>query len=272
MNNIFSINRTLKLIRKDLLSEYKNLIIWLCTAAGVMIVVSALSILLGKLQGGSVDTGGGFHRGIYTILLFPGGYVLTSSMFKDVHDKSRSIYWLTLPGSTFEKSLSRLLISSVFFVVLLTLIYPILSSISELFNLAVFGIKHEVFNPFSIDVLKMIPYYLVTQSIFFAGAAAFRKHPLPKTLLSLALFQIVFSIIALIFTRIIFGSYFNSLQNLSFTGTDFFNISSSSLDSLTNFGKFATMTGKVLFWYIMAPFFYILSYFKLSEKEVLDGI
>ncbi len=272
MNNIFSLNRTLKLIRKDMLSEYKNLIIWLCTAAGVMIVVSALSILLGKQQGVSVDTGSGFHTVIYTILLFPGGYILTSSMFKDVHDKSRSIYWLTLPGSTFEKLFSRLLISSVFYVILLTLIYPILSLVSELFNLAVFGMKHTVFNPFSIDVLKMIPYYLVTQSLFFAGAATFRKHPFAKTLLSLALFQIVFSIIAVLLLRVMFGSYFNSMQNLSFTGTDFFNISSSSSESINNFGKIATIVGKSLFWYILAPFFYILSYFKLSEKEVRDGI
>lgn len=272
MNKTFSFNRTLKLIRKDMFSEYKNLIIWLSTTAGVMIVISALSIVIQKIQGGGINGSESFHMVFYILLLFPGGYILTSSMFKDVHDKARNIYWLTLPGSTFEKLISRLLISSVFYALLLTLIYPALAAVSELFNMAVLGLRHEFFNPFSMDTLKKIPYYLVTQSLFFAGAASFRKHPLAKTLLSLALFQIVLSIIAMLLMRAIFGSYFSSMQNLDFNGSNFMNFSGGTVGSLTDFGRFAIRAGKIIFWGFMAPFFYVLSFFKLSEKEVRDGI
>ena len=271
MNNIFSINRTLKIIRKDMLSEYKNLIIWLSTTTGVMIVISALNILIQKLQGSPASGSGEFHLTIYFLLLFPGGFILTSSMFKDLHDKSKNIYWLTLPGSTFEKMLSRLLISSIFYALLLTLIYPILAIVSEAFNLALFGIRHDFFNPFTDHVLRAIPYYLIIQSIFFAGATSFRKHPFAKTLLSLALFQISLSILTLILLRLFFGSYFDSIQNISFNERDLINFSGYSMDTLTGFAGFVINLAKIFFWGILAPFFYILSYFKLSEKEVRDG-
>lgn len=271
MNNIFSLNRTIKLIRKDMLSEYKNLIIWVSSSAGVMIVISALSVLIEKLQGSAVSGAEEFHMVFYILLLFPGGFILTSSMFRDVHDKSRNIYWLTLPGSTFEKLVSRLLISSLFYVILLTLLYPVLAFVSELFNVAVIGIRHDYFNPFTKEIMRLIPYYLVTQSIFFAGAATFRKHPFAKTLLSLAVFQISLSIITVLFLRIFFGKYFNTVQNMNFNESDFLKFSGYSMASVTGFARFAIMSGKIFFWGILAPFFYVLSYFKLSEKEVRDG-
>ena len=271
MNNIFSLNRTLKLIRKDMLSEYKSLIIWLSTSAGVMIVISALNMLINRLQGSQIGGSSEFHMVFFIILLFPGGYILTSSMFKDAHDKSRNIYWLTLPGSTFEKLISRLLISSVFYVILLTLLYPLLAMVSELFNLALFGIRHDFFNPFTRDILKLSPYYLVTQSLFFAGAATFRKHPFAKTILSMAVFQILLSIIAVLLLRIFFGSYFQSVQNLNFNEVDFMNFTGYSMESLNGLARFGQTVGKIIFWGLLAPFFYIVSYFKLSEKEVRDG-
>ncbi|MDA3811120.1 MAG: hypothetical protein PF518_12430, partial [Spirochaetaceae bacterium] len=191
MNNIFSLNRMIKIVRKDMLSEYKNLIIWIGASAGIMIVISAINILFQKLNGSSPDVNSSFHMVFVIIFLFPGGYLITSSMFKDLHDKSKNIYWLTMPGSTFEKMLSRLLISSLFYVLLLILIYPIFAGISELFNLIIFGSRHEFFNPFTYDIVKFLPYYLVTQSIFFAGASSFRKHPFAKTIFSLAGLQII---------------------------------------------------------------------------------
>lgn len=271
MNNIFSTSRIIKLIRKDLFSEYKNLIIWLGTSAAVLIVISALDILFHKLQGAPVSNSGQFHFNFFVILLFPGGYILSSSMFKDVHDKVRNIYWLTLPGSTFEKMLSRLLISSVLYIVLLTLLYPVLALLSETFNLLIFNMRHAWFNPFRLNILKMLPYYLVTQSLFFAGATAFRKHPFAKTILSLALFQILLSIVLALLAKIFFSGMFESVQNLNFTNHDFLHFRGSNIVDFTRFSRFMIIAGKTFFWGIMAPFFYVFSYFKLAEKEVRDG-
>lgn len=272
MNNVFSFDRTIKLIRRDMLSEYKNLIIWLSASAGVMVVISALNMLFIKLGSDPATGSPGFHLIMYVLLLFPGGYILTSAMFKDAHDKSKNIYWLTLPGSTFEKMISRLLISSLFYAVLLTLIYPVLALMSEMFNLLLFGIRHDFFNPFRIEVLKLIPYYIVTQSIFFAGAATFRKHPFAKTLLSLALFQIILSTVTLLLARLFFGRYFNSMENLHINEADLMNYAGYSMGTVTGFARFMITTGKIVFWGLLAPFFYVLSYFKLSEKEVRDGV
>ncbi|MBN2658820.1 MAG: hypothetical protein JXR86_17330 [Spirochaetales bacterium] len=271
MTNIFSLSRLFKLIRKDLLSEYKSLAIWLSSAAGVMIVISALNILIYKLNGTDLN-GSQFHFVFYILLLFPGGYILSASMFKDVHDKVRNIYWLTLPGSTLEKMVSRLLISSLFYAILLTLLYPLLALLSESFNLLLFGIRHSWFNPFNRAILKLIPYYIVTQSIFFAGAATFRKHPFAKTLLSLTLFQIALSILSALLARLILGNLFHSISNFQFSDGDLMRYTGSTISSITGTGKILVVAAKVFFWGILAPFFYVFAYFKLAEKEVRDGI
>jgi len=252
-------------------SEYKSLIIWVLASAGVMFVISALNMLFQVLNGSDPGTNSNFHMVFYIIFLFPGGYLLTSSMFKDLHDKSKNIYWLTMPGSTFEKMLSRLLISSLLYVILLTLVYPVFAALSELLNLLIFNIRHDFFNPFNGDVMRLIPYYFVTQSIFFAGAAFFRKHPFAKTILSLAGLQMVISILAVILLRVFFGSYFTSLQNFNFSEIDIMNFTGNSMDSVNRTMDFLLTSAKVVFWGILSPFFYILSYFKLSEKEVRDG-
>jgi len=271
MTDIFSPTRTLKLIRKDLLSEYKNLFIWLGSATGVMIVISAISMLIMKMNGMDYRVSE-FHRVFYVLLLFPGGYILTSTMFKDAHDKSRNIYWLTVPGSTFEKLLSRLLISSILYAVLLTLIYPLLAIVSEGFNMLIFGMRHNFFNPFDKNILRLMPYYLVTQSIFFAGAASFKKHPFAKTLLSLALFQITLSILGALLGRFIVGDLLGSLQNFEIDEMDLIRFSGYSMSQISDFGRFVMSFSKVLFWVVLAPYFYIVAYFKLAEKEVSDGI
>ncbi len=251
MNNIFSFKRTIRIIRKDMFSEYKNLLIWIVSSAGVMITISALSMLFQKYFGFAPIFAKYFHYVIYIILLFLGGFLVTSSMFKDLHDKSKNIYWLTLPGSTLEKVISRILISSILFVFLLTTLYPLFATLSELFNQMLFGSRHEFFNPFTKKVLKLIPYFFVIQSIFFAGACTFRKHPFAKTLLSIALILIIISLIFSLLYRVLIGGSVVEIDEIS---------------------KFQKNFAKILFWGGVAPFFYVFSYFKLSEKEVRDGL
>lgn len=271
MNNVLSLKRLVLIIRKDLFSELKNLMLWVGASAGVMIVISALNILFQKVYGFDLGGNSHFHVVFYLLLLFPGGFILTSSMFKDLHDKSRNIYWLMNPGSTFEKLLSRLLISSLFYVIVLSLFYPILAGASEVFNSLVFGMRHDYFNPFHRDIIKLIPYYFVIQSIFFAGAVQFRKHPFAKTILSITALQIVLSILFVLIMKAYFGNYFNSIQNLNFHTTDLMNYSGLSMESIENIKNVIELSLKIIFWGLMTPFFYILSYFKLSEKEVCDG-
>lgn len=273
MKDFFSYERTLKLIRKDMFSEYKTLIIWLSSAAGIVIVFSALNILFSRMQGMGMEyNDSSFYFIFYVIFLFPGGFILTSTMFKDVHDKSRNIYWLMLPGSTFEKMLSRLLISSIIYAVALTLVFPVISLVSELFNQLVFGMRHDFFNPFTKEALRLIPYYFVSQSIFFAGAVSYRKHPFAKTILFLTLFQIAVSLVLGLLMRLTFGDIFYTLDNIHLDESDFMALAGGSYETFPAYIKFIVVSARIFFWGLLAPFFYVYSYFKLSEKEVRDGI
>ncbi len=71
--------------------------------------------------------------------------------------------------------------------------------------------------------------------------------------------------------RIFFGRYFTSLQEMNFSEIDFMNFTDYSMETINSLFSFIVTFAKILFWGLMAPFFYIFSYFKLSEKEVRDG-
>ena len=171
-----------------------------------------------------------------------------------------------LPCSTLEKMLSKLLISSLLYPIALILFYSLLAGLSEIFNWVIFGSRYDFFNPFLGGRMSAIPYYLVGQSIFFAGATYFRKHPFAKTLLFLALMVIVLSLISASLLRIFYGGSF--MNQYSIDSSQYF---ASVGRQFKSFSHFIISLAKIVFWGLIPPFCYVLSYFKLSEKEIRDG-
>jgi hypothetical protein len=187
-----------------------------------------------------------------------GGYVFSSSVFSELNSPQRSIHGLTLPVSKLERLVNGWSMSA--------LVYPALAVIGMLFisliTLLVHGqqsVSNIVLVIFSRSTLNLIGIYIITQSVFLFGAIYFRKHNFFKTVGSLILVQIVFQVIAVITLFALFGT----------TGPNF-EVGEATLSP--GFEKFLTTTFfeiiKFVFYYILAPFFWLLTWFGIKEREV----
>ena len=258
----FNPRRFRLLLKRDMVSGYRAVLIAVAAVAGVAIIISALSML------GAYEAD--FHYGIFYPLLFAGGYIVTSLAFRDLHLNGRSYTYLMLPGSRVEKFTSKLLTTSVGYALGTLILCSVLSLVSEGINKLIFGHSHLLFNPFNREVLLAVAIYLVTQSIFLVGAAYFKKLAILKTALAVNIAVIGFSILsggvlAVVFRNyIVAGKQSNELRAI--------------INELGHSGWFeaaflpagrAILLGlKIFFWGIMAPVCWVISYVRFSEKEV----
>jgi hypothetical protein len=115
-----------------------------------------------------------------------------------------------------------------------------------------------VINLFDPSILRMYALYMVTQSVFLLGAIYFRRVNFLKTVLSLFAICIVIAIYSSLTARLI---VFHNFQSIHFDN--------SMPENWQNFfeNTFAPVIN-ALFWYCLAPFFFVVSYFSLKERQV----
>jgi len=259
MNN-FSIRRLGLLLRRDFSAGYKSIFIAMAAVGGFVILVSVLSALGREL--------GPIHFQLYFALLFIGGFIATSMIFKELHLNGQSVFYLTLPGSNLEKFLSKLLVTSLGYAFGSLFFYTAVSSAAEGINRLIFGYGHAFFNPFTRGVLLAVAIYMVTQAVFLVGSVYFRKLAFIKTNLYLWLFGIVLTIAVAVTAWIIFRDY--AVGNRIALEPYFQELGRSGemqavLQPLAE--KFLQVA-KVLFWGAAAPVCWIISYLRLRETEV----
>lgn len=180
MNNQFSLRRLGLLVRNDLVQDQRVLFI----VSGIIAVLA----LFGPAGAVYFEyTGAGFYRTIFLIALFSFGTITTSMSFSDLHGRATSADFLLLPATSLEKTVARLLWGTVIVIVYLLLFTTVLSLLVEILKLAAFGGENVLFSPFDAVVWSVIPHYIVVQSLFFLGAAWFRRLNFIKTLLALVI-------------------------------------------------------------------------------------
>lgn len=254
-DNIFNRNRFFVLIRNDLFTGYRNLLIAGGAIAGALLTI----YLLTTWNNSNSD----FHRTFFPMVIFFGGYLMTSMIFKDMHEKQRNYIYLTLPASTLEKFLSRLLLTSVGFVAIVMALYYLFSWIAAGLSLLIFDRSLPAFQPFTRETMTALGVYLVTQSVFLFAAVYFRSHAFFKTILSIFSFSFIVSIFTMLVVRIVFWEYFDGLFM-----PDHFDINLRYMfGDGESFGQFVSAASKILFWFVMAPYFWVLTYFRLKETE-----
>jgi len=258
----FNPRRFLLLLRRDFSNGYRSVLITMAAVSGFIILISALS----ALQRGS----GEFYTVIFAQLLFIGGYIVSSLAFKELHQSNRSYFYCTLPGSLVEKFSSKLLVTSLGYALGTLIFCTIVGAASEGINRLIFGRGHYFFNPFTRDIFFMIAIYLVTQSVFLTGSVYFRKLAFLKTTLIVNGAAIAFGLIIALTFYLIFREHIRPggldprtqaiFNQLGYTGR-----MEAELGSFAN--TFLTLI-KILFWYVLAPVCWLISYFRLSETEV----
>ncbi len=254
-NTQFSVRRIGLLMRNDIMANLKTIFIVIGVLYGVLLVNTMFSI-------GSYKAWN-FHTVFFPLSLAITGYIVTSMAFSEIHDSKKGFMFMLTPASIPEKLIARLLLTSIGFSILVIVGYFIFSLLGAAITTLAFGKAFALFNPFSVGVWRSVALYLVTQSVFLFGSIYFRKASLMKTLLALFAIALGVGIITFLLIRIAFSDMF----------TGFFMIDK-PLDlwfqekNLSKLFNVLYVIVKLLFWTAMAPFFWIMSYVRLREKEV----
>ena len=180
MSGQLSLRRLGLLVRNDVLREQRMLLI-----ISAIIAVLALFGPAGAVY--FEYTSVAFYRTVFLMALFAFGTITTSMSFSNLHGRTTSTAYLLLPATSLEKTVAGLLWGTVLVIVYLLLLTTALSVVVEVLKLAAFGGENELFSPFDRVVWSVVPHYLVVQSLFFLGAAWFRRLNFIKTLLALVI-------------------------------------------------------------------------------------
>ena len=258
----FKPRRFLLLLRRDFSNGYRSVLIAMAAVSGFIILFSALSALQGR--------NGEFYTAIFAQLLFIGGYIVSSLAFKELHQPGRSYFYCTLPGSLVEKFSSKLLVTSLGYALGTLIFCTIVGAASEGINRLIFGRGHYFFNPLDMNILLMIAVYLVTQSVFLTGSVYFRKVAFLKTTLIVNGAAIAFGLIVALILYLIFREHIHP-GGLEPWIESIFNERGYTGQIEAELGNFVSTflsLIKILFWYVLAPVCWLISYFRLSETEV----
>ena len=260
--NIISPRRLLYLLKRDILSNINTTLIVFGAVTAVIYLISALTAY-------NHAPSEQLYFSLFTNLLFIGGLIVTSMIFKEMHRKETAQNYLLLPASNFEKFFSRLLISTIGFAAITLIGLTVISYLSEGVNTLIFKRHNQIFNPFTKTVWMLMAHYFVAQSIYFLGAVYFRKYNFIKTINVIFLFAISLLIIGALFARIVYFDLFDGffrIENINFYFQwDKISLDPKTIDTLTNIAK-------TLYWFIPAPLFWTISYFRIKEVEVKNAI
>ena len=257
----FNLKRFGYLLKRESFVNLKLFIIALGAISGILLIVFLVTVLQWDNQTGKLtDTRWDFHTYFFIPPYIIIGVLFTSLAYKDLLHVNKKYSYLTLPVSNFERLISMLLLTTVVYTALFIVYYFVLSLLLNGLGVIISPREFFLFDITAEPVVKAIKLYLVIQSIFLLGAAAFRRFPFLFTLLTLFLTAVALIVITLIAARIIFADYFVNNININFDGDI-------SLD-MENFLKNSVENLADAFWYVLAPFCWFITYLKLKEREV----
>lgn len=251
LKNVFNVSRFGLLLRLELFRSRKAIAMMLVITLGMLILFGLLLDIIVSNIRLVYD-----HHENYAASMMIGGFIMSSLAFTDLGSSLKRSNYLVLPASTFEKFLSMWLLTSVGWVVLYTLtfwVYTLL--VNPMASLLFRSITFQPFEPFGEFSITVIQYYFVLQGIFLVAASHFKGYVFAKTVFVLVLFALVSGIVAYFIMR-------NSFL----------------VDHECNAGRCEILdaigvhTGwlvvKSLFWWVLAPLCWILTYLGLKETEV----
>lgn len=248
MNTSFNINR-LGLLLKRYFTENKQreLTFW-----GITIVVFML-----MRNEGSVIT-----------FMLIAGYFTAANAFRIFNHTPGGMHYLLIPATHTEKLVSSLLIHTVYFFAAFLVTYVTGTFIGINLENMIFGhnnpITFSLFNSVftGTEGLNLFWYFIyafvIVQAVAITGSLYFRRSAAMKTILTIFVVIFILGVIEAIMIKGIFGTYELSSQTLNL------KIGPHEFDQL--FPRFEIIS-KII-GLVILPFLWIVSYFRLTEKEV----
>lgn len=244
---MFRINRFLKLLKKDTTENYKFVLYAIFIALFIEVILLSVEIIFSASQ--RINLNSSFELYYYISLIILGGGVAGLS-FPAFRKPKKAINFLTLPASALEKYLSFLILSSVGFFIVYTLLFVILDyTIISIINVNYPEYIQEYFTLNWKNFQSVLIIYFITNSLFLLGAATFTRYQHFLTIWYfglgvLGLFFIVVSV-TMFYSRVILGQP---------------GAYSYSLDIGKNIEHI------IIFGFVL--FFWFVGYLKVKEKEI----
>ncbi|HNX22388.1 MAG TPA: hypothetical protein PKG88_08485 [Bacteroidales bacterium] len=195
----FNFDRFKILLNRQLTLNLKTWLIAIGSLGGLLLFISYFMMISGNHENimGMYSTFGVFA-------FFVTGLVFTSLSFSEMGTYTKSLQFITLPASRFEKFFTAWFSSSILYIILSIISLVVFSIISSLIDVAFFHSSFAVFNPFVKGFGEVILGYFIAHSLYFIGSVWFTKGAFFKTLLAGFIAQTVANFWMLIWGVIIF--------------------------------------------------------------------
>ncbi|MFW5785955.1 MAG: hypothetical protein ACOCYC_01815 [bacterium] len=260
-----SLKRLGNLGRLFAVTQGRSVLINLAAAAAVLLAAYIIAVF----SGGTTGTFA-FHEVFFPIFFLVAGFISTSNSFSPMHKADRSYAYLTLPASHLEKTLEKLLLTTVAYIIVALVGYFAFSGVALGVSEVIAGRSFPIFNPFAAWVWELVRFYVIVQSIFLFGGAYFRNKYFIKTLLGVAAVFLVVGAVASGATWLFFGDIFRALRE----GTidTFQNVTVGQAETFQRIAMIVRTVAEVLFYWIMAPLFWVMTWLRIREAEVSDAV
>lgn len=258
----FNINRLYLLMKKDILENYKNILLAYFSVIGLVLIF--LIIDASKTNAHLwVDFNNMFQLSILFV-----GVSIAGLSFTNFRTKELTTSYLTLPATNIEKVASQIILASFGVIISYTIVFYIshflFIGIGEMF----YTIEIGTFNPFDASNIKTIKGLIIAQSVFIAGASYFNKLAVFKTGGTVFIIWLVFFIVSsLLLNSTIENIPSNIGLNIDF-GISKSNINISAANIIESKDLWAGSILRIFFTYLLAPIFWTITYFNVKEKEV----
>jgi hypothetical protein len=200
------------------------------------------------------------------IFLFIGGFIFASQTYKIFGYTPGGMHYLLIPATHLEKLITTILLSTVYYFGVFLISYTIGTTLGTIAQNLIFNTTNPVFfdlfqsqqgnmNLSSMNgddsLWSIFIAFAINQAIFTLGSLYFKRNAIAGTFLSMIAVGLTLMLVEIALLKFTFGTY-------SFNGIMYFQSS------------FSTGSGTLskIMPYLLLPFLWIVSYFRLTEKEV----
>lgn len=266
MTTTFSFSRLLQLVRKQWVENSRLYLFSVMALLGILGLIMFLWILSKPHYNEDI---------LYIIFLFGlfiAGAVFASMSFSMLGNKEKGTYWLAFPASHLEKLLCMIFYNVVVFTVVYSLCFFLIKSAAVAYvnslvaeNPTVYSFRRSAWNS-NQSFLDILPYFLygffAVQAFYMLGSVYFSRY-------SFILTTIVGSVLIFIFSYYSVELIQSSLHGYSWNG-DHLRKYDGDYSTYQRYNLSPVMTDLLGFFvkYIWAPVFWVVTWFRLKEKQM----
>lgn len=273
MNQFFNFNRFSLLVIKHWADNKKRYLLSVLAFFGLLIGWYIFTMLVDP----RFPMGRGLQMITFFFSLFTVGSFYSSQYFRDLGSRSKGINFLLVPASAFEKVLCSLLYTVVLFFVVFTAAFYLVdilmvwigqNYVSDIPYPADQKGLLNVFNAAKLDAspkttVNILWIYFSIQSLFLLGSVYFEKYSFIKTIIAgFILFFLLFCFVYFVYDMMPKGDYTNGIL------TSYVVRGSGKDNYLVKLPDWFGYLLYYVFMYGTAPFLYLVTYFRLKEKQV----